>query len=309
MKNYLLFILLIFFTINCSSQTYTPFPENTGYWNVSKANCGLCFNWQCVCSYENYSLIGDTTIGIYSYKKVYLTSQNDSLNIITPYEYYGGIRNDTANKKVYFCPKNQSDTLLYNFNLNLGDTLPKSYIHLENDTMIIDSIQNITLNGHSYKFYRLYDVQAQISHYYLVEGIGSTFGLFENIVTSFEQDDNLQCFKYHNDSLVYEFYAFQNNLPATTCNFINDLNYKTIKNYSFKLHPNPVIKESILEFKNDHNELKYFSIYDIYGRLIKKFQSTNNRLSIINKDFSQGTYILQVKSQNRLYNSLKFIVN
>src|SRR5439155_16874185 len=127
---------------------------------------------------ENYSINNqvDTIISGKTYHKLFTTY---NLSFITGFcdgngvGYKGATRQDINNRKVFFIsPADITEQLLYDFNLQVGDTI-KGY--LNRFTFMPDTIQSIDsiLVGTSFrKTWKLpcYNIN-------IIEGIGSTYGL------------------------------------------------------------------------------------------------------------------------------------
>ena len=101
---------------------YTPFPTENAQWSVNN---------------EKYALHGDTIINEKKYSKVYKQTADEAFEFdIDKAEYFCAIRNDVENKRVYGVFKDnlevynhynevieETESLLYDFSLNLGDTI------------------------------------------------------------------------------------------------------------------------------------------------------------------------------------------
>ena len=117
--------------------------------------------------------------------------------------YAGGFREDVLNKRIYFIePDSTADTLLYDFNLSVGDTLPDSYLsnkmYYKNIVASVDSV----LVGSVY--HKRFNINEGGSTYVsLVEGVGSTYGFLGYLAPPFESQNVLDCFKMH-DTLAYQ---------------------------------------------------------------------------------------------------------
>src|SRR5260221_423267 len=123
-------LLLIFITafIKTQAQTsvYHPFPDSNAYWNCNFG--GACSTLVFFDHNYTYTIISDTTIGAFNYHKLWVPAIviTDECwgNTVTSGYYAGAYRQDNANRKVYFVPPSSSaEKLLYDFNLNVGDTL------------------------------------------------------------------------------------------------------------------------------------------------------------------------------------------
>jgi hypothetical protein len=139
---------------------------------------------------------GDTIINSLLYTKLY---ESGALGAFGPqffyaYEYKGAYRQDTALRQVYFVPPSFSaESLWYDFNLSVGDTLSFN-VNNQNSVLQIDSV----LVGSSWhKRFLLADLGwggtgLPDTNYALIEGVGSTLGLLQPIVTPFE-NGSLRC--------------------------------------------------------------------------------------------------------------------
>jgi hypothetical protein len=204
----LAFISLFIGSIN--AQVYQEFPNIDGHWKVRYSDvwCLDIHYTNPVCSEYQYILSGDTTINAVPYHKInYSGRDRNPVNETWTYwnnGYYGCYRNDAANKKVFFIPKDStSEQLLYDFDLNLNDTLPESLVYNRSEHGIIkvDQIDSVLVSNTYLKRYHLDN--AGFGDEYLIEGIGSTLGLFSPIVPFFEQDYILLCFKNEAEDLHY----------------------------------------------------------------------------------------------------------
>jgi hypothetical protein len=176
-----IFVLAVFllslFTIEAQTNVYHSFPvDSLGHWSEKYwVNAGMGYGE------DNYTLFfnGDTVIGGKTYHKVLKTGSQSGGGIQTTYYYNGSngaIREDTAQKKVYFVNYSNNpsqEQLLYDFNLHVGDMAP----HGSNRVFKIDSV----LVGNSYHkrflLKPLNDTTTTIDvNYAVIEGVGSTLG-------------------------------------------------------------------------------------------------------------------------------------
>ena len=148
------FVLISFFVF-CSfksiCQSYTPFPDSNAVWKIVYKT----YPPGPMPSYEfhfDQFIGGDTIINSTLYNKLYELDYdpNCSLNTYGPY-YVGCFRNDIPEKRVYFIKKTQSEELLlYDFSLNIGDTVPQTYINFSYPYLIVEDIDSVMV-GSSYR--------------------------------------------------------------------------------------------------------------------------------------------------------------
>lgn len=183
---------------NCynSDPSYQPFSLQDAVWKVnwSQSPC------QGVCGQLQYYTNGDTTINNMNYTKIraYAISYFDSDTI----DFLKGfIRNDIWNKRVYMLENmaGANEMLIYDFNVVLGDT-----INHRGDSAVLESVDTIMMANFDLLKYN-YDVIQNEPFiikfdFSIIEGIGSTTGLWEGISKATVNLDHtdLECFKVLN---------------------------------------------------------------------------------------------------------------
>lgn len=102
MKKHLLIIVLSLHFINAKAQAwiYHPMPESNAVWRIDWHSGTWCVPAGGLYSSYQNTIGGDTTIGSYTYKKIYRSGMEGLC--ISPYYSYscaGGIRNDSVKRK------------------------------------------------------------------------------------------------------------------------------------------------------------------------------------------------------------------
>jgi hypothetical protein len=148
-----------------TAQLQSRFPlQPSSSWRVDSIDAF----WN-IAENTRYFIHGDTTIKSRKYFKLY-KSGNIFLDVPFTYinYYYGAIRDEMS--KTFFVKKNKTDeTLLFDYNLNIGDTVKSSI----GNGKIIQSIDTLQ-NGRRLFYY----VKSKFQLGYFIEGIGSNGGLF-----------------------------------------------------------------------------------------------------------------------------------
>jgi len=200
-------------------------------------------------------------------------------------------------KRVYFFPPYgypQADTLLYDFNLALGDSIPLSWLYPENfcDATVgfIDSV----LVGDSYrKRFRISTVDGPpFDTTWLIEGIGSTRGLFGGYCASWEGWQYLTCF-VQNDTIA---------LPPgynSDCNLITHSSEVTAQSNSIITYPNPV-KDKLWVTVSVQTGNIFLTVSNILGGNLIERQFNAHQIQIDLSNFEPGVYLLIVKTANRV---------
>jgi hypothetical protein len=296
MKKLLLLIFIsVSFRLSAQTNVYHPFPEDTALWIVSwtqQNNNPI--------QRDLYIMNGDTLINGMSYNKIYIAHGVYNGPFSTPHSsslYLGAMRQDKANKKVYYKNANmKSDTLLYDFNLKVGDVLPATYLtvggSMNNPKPIVTSIKDTLING---LHYNRFTFNSSSIYGHLIDGIGSDCGLFQ-MTAHWEGGPTLSCFKTHNISAadsppgLYSacgFYYFPTGIYNEQGN-----------NFPIKLSPNP----STGIFNINSPEKLQYSVHDVLGREIFQtvtppVQSTTLDLSI----YPKGIYFVVGKFEEKIF--------
>lgn len=295
-----LLLILLFYANIGKSQTwiYHPMPDSNAVWNIEAVNpCP-----QIVTLYQDFSITisGDTTINSLTYHKLFTPHVIDSYsgtNCGSTFPgYKGAIRQDTTLKRAYIVkPFFNTEQLLYDFTLQVGDTLQGVIASFSVDADTVISIDSILVNN-SYR--KKWNITNGIS---IIEGIGSSYGLVKNStagIIGLFPDFSITCFSqngvaiYPNNSTSCMLITFQNNLNETA--------------KEIKIFPNP----SNGTFTVDFNTLgiKEIILNDLFGQIILK-ENTSNSMNLTIENLKPGLYILTATDQNNKSIIRKIISN
>ncbi|KAB2859079.1 MAG: T9SS type A sorting domain-containing protein [Flavobacteriales bacterium] len=299
-KKSLLYFFL-FLSINSFGQTYYPFPDSVGVWKQTSS------------FYEgsdiHYALFmnGDTIINSITYNKLYYSDTPNNIDTDNS-NYYGAIREN--NKKIYFFPDSiyniyypeyffcftsyiypypsfTEEVLLYDFNVNVGDTV--HYPHLDSTYIIITWIDSVLVQGeyrkqynYSYSYKPMSSCQP-IGPQNYVEGIGDiNMGLFSIFIWYFENSESLNCFE--DDEVFYS--------NVSNCMTVGNEDIKTKESY--QIYPNPTSEVLFIELDNPITNLIY--ILDITGKEVYSTKTIQKTTSIDVSSFKIGLYIVKIVS-------------
>lgn len=300
------FLLIVLFYLQVGlilgqTSTYHPFPiANNAVWRVDYSET-QCDQYHPTRRYQ-YTTGSDTTIGNFSYKKVYVSGMQLCGNIIyIESTYAGAIRNDSTNRKVYFCFPNYTDTLLYDFNLSVGDTMLGCRSFLNNAPTIypyvITSIDSVLINSSYHKRFN-----TEHPFYSVIEGIGGTSGLLEPLIQFIDAGFYLTCFS----SNLYNYPEDTSSCPLIG----NTVGIKNVHFYEdvLVIMPNPINNEGIIELKGKSN-IKKIEIYNFRGELLLSQTSLpSNTFKITQNQFSAGIYMVKLVSDSQQHFTAKFII-
>jgi hypothetical protein len=270
---------------------YTPFPESIStYWTDLEDVTSLQQSY-----HHQNRITKDTIISGMTYHKLLRTTKHtvyhSSGSVSYSQNVYGYFRNDSINKKVWLrLAGANSDSLLYDFNLEVGDTISNTYRFnyptSPNPNFKIDSISFSKLGG---KLHKVYHTSGPCANDSLIEGIGFSSGTFLNNTPCFlGATYNLECMNIDGE----------NYYPDSTynCNLITQLVQFSNSKNAISVYPNPIGTEFNISFPS---EIINLSIYDLNGKLVQQLDESAKRHSL---KVEPGSYILRIEDQdNQLY--------
>jgi len=181
MKTHYLLLFLLLATSGLRAQL--GFPRNNAYWKIQVQDypSGI----------RQYYSKEDTTISDLSYTKVYVWH---SYVPDTALHYLGAYR--IEEEKVYFLAKDAiREFLLYDFSLQVGDTLPNNQDF--NRKISITKVDTIFYFGR-YRKRQVFKLTFNMG--YIIEGIGSYSGPFETrYYDALDSQFRLKCFDENHD--------------------------------------------------------------------------------------------------------------
>lgn len=299
-------LLILSFPFCLFSQGYIPFPDSNATWRV--INCRKNDTWpniNCV-SYNSfeYRIDGDTIINNLTYSKVY--------NYPGVKRYFGAIREDSL-KRIYFYGSilqvqyqspcildSVGEYLLYQFGLNVGDTVSLFKVCQNEPPREILSIDSIIIKGEKRLRYHISNPYL-LEEEYWIEGIGSTAGLLGPYANEFENYWELYCFQ-QNEIIIW---------PDTIDECISPGNPPPIstreveEKIKLKIYPNPT--QSILHIENQssNQQIENIQIFDLNGKNIIQ----NKQSPIITTELPRGIYFVQIEMGNGVMYRKKILKN
>ena len=285
------------------TNVYHPFPDTDAVWTVvdGMSHGGShCDNISCDRSYIQE---GDTIINSIHYNKLYLNEHCTETWIpapppavpcnwdygITTDIFVGGLRNDSANKKIYYYDKVlNKECLLYNFDLAVGDSVIHWYSSCNGTSGYyknVTSIDSVLVGSIYHKRFNINGGMNQDTS--IIEGIGSTTGLF-GLYIVFENYNDLVCFSVLNQTMFI-------NPPHPSCGVVGVEEKE--HNSLCLISPNP----SSGIFKITSSENFQSSVYDVFGREV--CHSTNPPVNQSALDLSsqpKGIYFIKIISGDKI---------
>lgn len=292
MKKHILIITLFISVFNLNGQTnvYHPFPYSNAQWRVNGSY------WDCnpLCDLYQYTTGADTLISNHMYTQIiqsgkYQLTYWDSI-------YRGALRNDTLNKKVYFVDRDSTNEwLLYDFSLNIGDTVFGAMPGLSPGYVVINGMDSVLVGGNYHKEFLLGGES-------IIEGVGSTEGLLELYTNQFESGYQLVCFSNNFDN----FPSSSTSCPLILQTGINVSN-PTNQQLQINIFPNPFKNFTNIIFSEEQRSAS-IKITNIMGQEIKTMNSTGKQCVIEKGEMSNGVYFVQIIDSDKNVTNKKITI-
>jgi hypothetical protein len=311
----LFFVLVCTFHFSLSAQNFIPIPESNTTW--IQASFLYSVNGHEHTTITNPIHFGqDTTINNHTYHTLigheiitwidgFGNPQNYATGTYTLQGYTFYFRQDVPTKKVYTYRNNQ-DTLLYDFNLSVGQVYPataNNILYPNLKVMHEDSI--LLLDGIYHKNWLLGTNALDSGYISIIEGVGATSGFSLDFYYLFEQSSALMCMRNFS-SYLYENWTFSGIIPPKYSEYCDaNLGFEKIdnKNKRFILYPNPTNEVLALTTSQQNIEPIDFEITTIDGVKIKQFTNYTTESKIDVSFLPNGIYFIVVENKD----FLKFI--
>ncbi len=278
--------LLAFFGLSLNGQNFIS-PNNQ--WNVRLTSFGPPTT-------EIYIIQGDSNHNSIDYKKIWMTYDSTLSGLM-----YQGLVREYDNV-VYYVPHNGTEGILYNFNLEVGETTFLKNVFcgdIEFEVAVVD-IDTVEYFGVERKRWQL---ESEGWTEYWLDGIGSLSGPLHSfyplciICPAWE----LLCF-HENDDLLYI-------MPGQTNCYQTSVGIdEQVADAACKISPNPIRQGQHFEFEPAH-DIKSIGIYNSAGILVKHLElSLDQRVFIKTDDMKPGLYLLKAKTRKNKIITIKLLV-
>lgn len=292
-------ILLLYMPALVFSQDYEPMAQDQNRWIVNMS--GDNSYW--IEDLWDYYIDGDTMVNDINYFKVYrrdlvVTQDGPPYEAESDYQLTALMRDDISAKKVYAiylenisysgCPVNE-EILLYDFSLNVGDTaatcIIPSFIDFE-----INSINDTVKYGYATRDF------VDNSTYEYFEGIGSPFGLFENLFIPVKASKN----RLPLTSLMY--FCRQDSCSLVVS--VDDPEYHS----DIRISPNPA--NAFVNIESDTpGDIQTIIVRDMLGNeTLRKENNKTGKVQINTSKLSKGMYLITVLNRKGLVRTTEKIL-
>ncbi|MDD3877032.1 MAG: T9SS type A sorting domain-containing protein [Bacteroidales bacterium] len=301
-----LIFIFIFLPAIVQSQNWYPIGA-TWYFNYQEM---LLFPAH---GYNKYTVVSDTVVDSMPSKlitKEVVNYLGDTLSVSSLI-----VREE--NSKVYYY-NNNAFKLMYDFTLNVGDTLAIDLNSIVCDSvspLTVDSVNNININGINLEVQYItciyhnsiyFGGQSDTTSYKIIERVGNVGGknIFFNPICGGADEfiwSGLRC--YNDYSFSYKgdpSYTY----PCDTLINGNTINIsKLVKDANFvEIFPNP--SSDFINVTSDY-DIKNIEVYNICGKIVSCFQPDNKDFTVNIKTYPIGVYYFFVTINNFSQNITK----
>jgi hypothetical protein len=301
---YLLIILFVSLFNSAKAQGYIQLINDSAIWN-------------CLSVVSN----GPSSANFYPYTRVL---QKDSiLNGITykvdnysPSSFY---REDSAHNQVYGRTLVLDSTgsfvlsdelLIYDFNLQVGDTFKVAGIQQMFDTIVlhvsfIDSVIDLDGNYRKRISLSIIDQLGLMKTMTWIEGIGAIdFDLFyprDLSIYDFHTLNTVYCYQKNNQPVFEYPYDYWSSSPSVhyNCGTITNIGQIEEKNNELQFFPNPVQNELTIQLIAETQKVLSIQVFDLLGKEqgIKWQKTSLSNAKMNTSTLSQGVYLLNVRTE------------
>lgn len=318
MKKILFAISILILSVEtgyAQTNVYHPFPDSA-IWRVDYYY-NYAFQHPCyVRYYFQYFVQGDTLINSGIYKKIYRSSvQVDTVSCNSPMNpptvpvsgYVGALKDDPqANKTFFVFPDSTVDSLLYDYNLGVGDTLNGviSHFFVYDFDLVVISTDSVLINGQYRKKWNC-DMIGHNIYPYIIEGIGSNFGLIEPVYSYAIDftDRYLVCVR--DGSVTY----FVSDYPSIAgCELLLNSGPEIRLTGKPNVFPNPFSYKTTL--RSDFNlSGATLTIINSSGQQMKIIKNFNGReIDLYHDNLPSGIYLLILESEHNIIATEKLAI-
>lgn len=294
----MLSLLITFANFTTSAQVNKNIVDTTKVWHDGHIGRGI--------NTYTYRFGKDTMVNNKRYHKLLCAYNSDS-----DFEYAKIIIREDSNR-IYFINFNDSvhsylgtyfnyedtinEKILYDFNLNIGDTITtggistmgptsKKYFYtiIDVDTVIINDtpLRRLIIEDEEYYFGKQFE---------WIEGIGSNFGLITRFRVWDTATPELFCCS-QNGEIIYQSETAQEYKACCIYVGIND-----ISNFNLNIYPNPTTSKINIDIGNSH---AFLVMFDMTGKMIQQKHIYNNCVLDLS-NYPIGVYTINLFSEQGL---------
>lgn len=306
--------LMLVFCLKAPAQAYIPIPDSNAVWMQGSGHFNSYPNHQLAACDGPLSFGTDVVINSKSYHRLYGQQVCNWQNtyqtppppgtIVSGTDYMASglrviFRQDVAQKKVYIYDQSaQKDTLLYDFNLVVGQPYPATWATSPSQSLTVVSQSTLSLGGTIHRVWTLNQGTKHVTD--LIEGVGTTQGFGVPIlVPGWETENFLHCFTRNGSVLISDWgtgmYGYVPFPSYGICGVT--LATQSLKKESGRLlcFPNPA--SNVIRVQSPEPVVAY-RVFDLTGReLLSETVDATLQVDINLSTLQAGSYLIAVQDQ------------
>jgi hypothetical protein len=272
--------------------------------------------------YVNITVDGDTVINTIDAKKIRVSLTyfdfEEFQNFEDQFDRYEYMYADSD--RVYQWINNEF-VILYDFTVQVGDTIPLYLSDYDSTTINCDStgigivteIGLETINGQLLRYYSMtiFSQPTVVLFGKIIEKIGNTdtqtSGDILNYFFSQQTCDFIDIrgpFRCYSDN---NFSTFSNPDYENNCDFLLAINEIKGEAFEFAVHPNPVSTQITVSFQVENNVFFSIKVFTLAGKELMHLTELYDQESIDVSNLNSGMYIIQVELDNGYRSARKFV--
>ncbi|MDP2723164.1 MAG: T9SS type A sorting domain-containing protein [Bacteroidales bacterium] len=280
----LLFLMFLTTFINLASGQ--NMVQENKLWNVVN-----CLNFG-DCATESYKLLGDTTIGVFTYKKLYYTLDTT----LTNFSMIGAMRDD-LNKVFYHNFENEF--MLYDFSLAVNDTFQTTQYWgnpVEMVVLTIDTVDNA--NGDHRPRWTFNSGEQWI------EGVGSLYGPINVDIYQVVID------LYYDESCCFEDDVLTYLNPNVSGCIVNTVGIDLIDSQQIvSVYPNPFSLSALIKLNYSGSHTYEFQLLNITGQKVRSINHIKSGSVVLAREnLPSGLYFYRLFEANAPVATGKIII-
>lgn len=191
------------------------------------------------------------------------------------------------NRKVYLLePFTGLDTLLYDFDLALGDTLPPAYNNIIPDN-VVTGIDSVLVGAQYHRRFWL-SANGTTDYAAIIEGIGSTFGLTFPLYPPFEFFNTLMCVTIDGQPVYPD--------TSQACPLISGVR-DVMQNERITVYPNPAADKAIVYFPSAADGTTGV-VLNTAGFPVAVFSFRNGSAALFRGQLNPGMYFIRIRNSH-----------
>ena len=251
-----------------------------------------------------YATMGDSTINGWTYQKIGWVENTGLQWELSDLTYSGSIR-DESGRWLFVPSESIIEYPLFDFTGDVGETvtIENPFFSMGEVEYVVQSITEIPVQNGTRRVWELFSEEL-IDQQYLIEGIGSTYGLFGHATFIFDAGEQLICIE-QNGELIYRI------AKTESCYYLSTAVAERSAVPQMRIYPNPATDRATIEVINVDLSRTAISVHDQLGRRLGPLGLSGyaNAWTLDVSGLPDGIYMVSVATLGRPLVQDRFMVH